>query len=85
MYSTIQSGDTWHGEIRNRAKDKSYYWVATTIAPLKNVNGEIEQYLAIRTDITERVNAEEALRVSEARTRAILDNSLESILFLNPE
>ena len=84
MYSTIQSGDTWHGEIRNRAKDKSYYWVATTIAPLKNVNGEIEQYLAIRTDITERVNAEEALRVSEARTRAILDNSLESILFLNP-
>ena len=84
MYSAIQSGDTWHGEIRNRAKDKSYYWVATTIAPLRNVNGEIEQYLAIRTDITERVNAEEALRVSEARTRAILDNSLESILFLNP-
>ena len=83
MYTTIKNGDTWHGEIRNRAKDGSYYWVATTIAPLKNRKGEIEQFLSIRTDITERVKAEQALRVSEAQTRAILDNSIETILFIN--
>ncbi len=83
MYSTIKSGDTWHGEIRNRAKDGSYYWVSTTIAPLKNIQGEVEQFLAIRTDITERVNAEQALRISEAQTRAILENNQESIIFIN--
>lgn len=85
MYSTIKSGDTWHGEIRNRAKDGSYYWVSTTIAPLKNRRGEIEQFLAIRTDITERVKAEQALRISEAQTRAILDNSIETIVFINKD
>jgi hypothetical protein len=85
MYSTIKNGETWHGEIRNQAKDGSYYWVATTIAPLKSVKGDIEQFIAIRTDITERVKAEQALRISEAQTRAILENSLESILFINPD
>lgn len=83
MYETISQGDTWHGEIKNRAKDGSYYWVATTIAPLKNTSGEIEQYLAIRTDITERVKAENSLRVSEANLKAVFENSLDSIIFIN--
>ncbi|HMX35612.1 MAG TPA: PAS domain-containing sensor histidine kinase, partial [Leptospiraceae bacterium] len=83
MYSTIKKGETWHGEIRNQAKDGSYYWVATTIAPLRNLDGEIEHFIAIRTDITKRVQAEEALRISEARTRAILDTSPDSIIFID--
>ena len=61
MYSTIKEGNTWHGEIKNLAKDGSYYWVATTIAPLKNKDGKVEEYFAIRTDITIRKNAEEEL------------------------
>ena len=61
MYSTIKEGNTWHGEIKNVAKDGSYYWVATTIAPLKNKDGKVEEYFAIRTDITIRKNAEEEL------------------------
>lgn len=85
MYSTINSGDTWHGEIRNKTKDGNYYWVATTIAPLKNLDGKIEQFISIRTDITKRVEAEEALRISEARTRTILDNSRDSIIFIDTE
>ena len=61
MYATLKEGLAWHGEIRNRAKDGSYYWVATTIAPIKNAEGKIEQYFAIRTDITNRKKAEEEL------------------------
>jgi PAS domain S-box-containing protein len=63
MYETIKSGQTWHGEIKNRAKDGTFYWVATTIAPLKNSKGIIRQYLAIRTEITKIKEAEEKIKI----------------------
>lgn len=85
MYSEIQKGNIWHGEIRNRAKDGSFYWVATTIVPFKDSNGKIEQYFSIRTVITNRIQAEEALKVSQANMQAILDNSFESIFLFDPE
>ncbi|WP_291873620.1 PAS domain S-box protein [Leptospira sp.] len=62
LYQTIKSGNTWHGEIKNRAKDGSFYWVATTIAPIKNARGDIEKYLSIRTDITEIKEADEKIK-----------------------
>lgn len=62
LYNTIKSGNTWHGEIKNRAKDGSFYWVATTIAPIKNARGEIAKYLSIRTDITEIKEADEKIK-----------------------
>ncbi len=65
MYSTLKQGNVWKGEIRNRAKDGGYYWVATTIAPLKNEKGNIYQYFAIRTDITKRKQVEESLKLHE--------------------
>lgn len=65
MYATLKQGNVWHGEIRNRAKDGSIYWVATTIAPLENADGKIAEYLALRTVITERKLAEENLRIHQ--------------------
>ncbi|TGL56421.1 PAS domain S-box protein [Leptospira ognonensis] len=62
MYQTIKNGNTWHGEIKNRAKDGTHYWVSTTISPLKNAQGEIDRYLAIRTDITAIKEAEEKIQ-----------------------
>jgi PAS domain S-box-containing protein len=75
MYHAIANGKVWHGEIKNRAKDGSLYWVDTTVVPFAGADGKARQYVAIRADITERKRAEEAMRQSDARRGFALETA----------
>ena len=61
LWQSITNGKIWHGELKNLKKGGGYYWIKATIVPFLNEQGKPFQYVAIRTDITERKRAEDTL------------------------
>lgn len=85
LWITINNGNIWEGEFCNRAKDKSLYWVQTTIVPFLNEAGKPYQHLAMCTDITERKRIEAELQKSTERFKYAIEASSDIIWELNFE
>ncbi|WP_236953994.1 PAS domain-containing protein [Marinobacter salinus] len=79
IWRTIVQGDVWQGEVCNRRKDGSLYWVSTTITPFLDSSGRPYQYVSIRTDITE-VKVREAAQRQENAAREVIGNAADNLL-----
>ena len=81
MWKTIGSGEIWIGDIKNRTKDGSHYWVNTTIVPFLNENERPLHYISIRTDITDSKNTEQSMEVALKNDFKKTVKSLQNMIF----
>jgi|GEM_PF-3206829 len=81
LWQTIRSGKTWRGEMKNRKKGGGYFWFLVTIVPSLDERGRPIRYIAIRSDITERKNAER----SSGEFKTTLDLSNDAIHMFWPD
>ena len=65
LWRTITQGRAWRGQVCNRAKDGSLYWEDSIVAPFRGIDGRIERFISIRTDITASKKTEQTLLANE--------------------
>ncbi len=75
MWQSLTSGKVWHGELVNKRKNGEPFWEDAYLSPVKNAAGVTTHYVAVKTEITKRKRAEEALRQNESRFRYMLKTS----------
>jgi two-component system, NtrC family, sensor kinase len=83
LWSKISRGMVWQGEMKNLAKDGTFYWVETTIVPCLDSQGKLYQYIAISNDVSDRKRIEEQLTESQQFLQLVLDNIPQSIFWKN--
>ena len=81
LWKTITSGQEWRGEFSNRKKNGELFWESACIIPIKDNEGDITNFVAIKEDITERKRSDEALQASEERLRSLSMATFEGIVF----
>jgi PAS domain S-box-containing protein len=85
LWDTITRGHSWRGEIKNKAKDGSYYWVDTYIHPIRDEEGQVYRYLSVRYLITDRKEAEEEIKKYAHRLDDILENITDGFFTVDRE
>ena len=81
LWHTISSGNEWNGELHNKKKNGELYWENALISPIKNENGEITNFIAIKEDITERKKMVEELTLALDKAEEM--NRIKSSFFAN--
>ncbi|SDN07401.1 PAS domain S-box-containing protein/diguanylate cyclase (GGDEF) domain-containing protein [Psychrobacillus sp. OK028] len=85
MWKVVKNGDIWHGQIRNRTKFGSFYWVNAIVVPIKNDLGQIEKFLTIQFDNTEKKRMMSELRNIERSFKLITEHSNDLIAITDAE
>jgi PAS domain S-box-containing protein len=83
LWETIIRGKNWYGELQNRRKDGTLFWEKVSISPIRDNQGKVTHYVAIRDDITEQKQQEAELRESEEKLRAITDSASDGIVMVD--
>ena len=73
LWDTITSGRTWHGEFQNRKKQGDLFWEEAWISPVRDAQGTLTGYVAVKEDITERRRAEAVVWANEAKWRSLFE------------
>ncbi|MGC3944749.1 MAG: PAS domain S-box protein [Chryseolinea sp.] len=85
MWNSLESGNSWHGETCNRAKDGSLFWVDIFVYPYRDSSGRLTEYFSIAHDITHSKRQQEALTKSELHMRAIVNSTSDIYFLLSPD
>lgn len=81
-WEKVSKGEPWFAEVKNRAKDGTFYWTDTVIVPLKKKAGKIDEYMAIKLDITKKKEAEELLNSKYVKSLQQKNKELEQFAYI---
>jgi len=85
LLERLQAGGIWRGELVHKRKDGSRFWAASTVVPMRDAQGRLQQVFSIQTDITARVQAEQELQMSRSREVMIGARIQQSLLVDTPD
>jgi PAS domain S-box-containing protein len=85
LWDRILAGRVWRGEFKNKRKNGEEFWESASISPIKNEDGEITHFVAVKEDITEQKKIRESLKERELQLRTIFEKSPLGILHVRKD